>query len=66
MKTIPKLYEQKKDCCGCTACFSICPKEAITMEEDSEGFLYPQIDEQKCIRCYQCMGVCPIKAAKSI
>lgn len=63
-KKIPVLYERKEDCCGCTACYAICPKEAISMVEDEEGFEYPQIDEAKCVRCYQCVKVCPIKAAK--
>ena len=35
------------------------------MLEDEEGFEYPQIDENKCVRCYQCIKVCPIKAAQS-
>ena len=54
----------KEECCGCTACYAICPKEAISMVEDEEGFEYPQIDESKCVRCYQCIKVCPIKAAR--
>lgn len=31
------------------------------MIEDEEGFEYPQIKEEKCIRCYQCIKVCPLK-----
>lgn len=31
------------------------------MEEDREGFLYPQINEQKCIKCKRCVKVCPVK-----
>ena len=30
------------------------------MEYDSEGFLYPQVDNSKCIRCGLCLKVCPI------
>ena len=51
----------KEECCGCTACYAICPKEAIAMVEDEEGFEYPQVDESKCVRCYQCLKVCPFK-----
>lgn len=64
MKQIPVLYERKEDCCGCTACYAICPKGAISMKEDEEGFEYPVIQADRCIRCYQCLKVCPIKAAK--
>ena len=30
------------ECTGCGACVSICPKQAITMQPDAEGFLYPE------------------------
>ncbi len=49
---------QKNNCCGCTACYSVCPKGAIKMVNDSEGFLYPRIDEKKCINCGLCLRVC--------
>lgn len=47
-----------KDCCGCTACESICPKDAITMQPDSLGFLYPSVDESICVECGLCENVC--------
>lgn len=34
--------------------------------EDEEGFEYPQINDDKCIRCYQCIKVCPIKATREM
>lgn len=56
-KPIPILFTRKEDCCGCTACYAICPKGAISMIPDEEGFDYPQIDEKKCVRCYMCLKV---------
>lgn len=47
-------------CCGCSACFSICPKKAISMQENDEGFLQPVIDATKCIHCGKCQNVCPV------
>ena len=54
-----EIYD-KSECCGCTACASVCPKNAITMKEDEEGFLYPTIDKEKCINCGLCKKICPI------
>ena len=47
-------------CCGCYACYSICPVDAIQMKQNEEGFIYPCISEKKCIHCNQCKKVCPI------
>lgn len=46
------------DCCGCTACMSLCPTKAISMVPDYEGFLYPIINENTCIDCGACLKVC--------
>lgn len=46
------------DCCGCTACASICNHDAITMKPDSLGFLYPEVDKEKCVDCGLCEKVC--------
>ncbi len=50
--------KDKADCCGCTACATICPKNAICMEPDSLGFKYPKVDLNKCIDCGLCEKVC--------
>lgn len=60
-REIPILFRTKAECCGCTACLNVCPVRAITMEEDEEGFRYPKIDAQRCIRCGRCAGVCDFR-----
>jgi coenzyme F420-reducing hydrogenase beta subunit len=45
-------------CCGCTACASICAHDAITMQPDVLGFLYPKVDKSKCVECGLCEKVC--------
>ena len=52
--------EENDLCCGCTACYSACPKNAIRMVRDNEGFLYPEVDREKCVNCGMCKKVCPI------
>lgn len=52
------LFLDKENCCGCSACMSICPAEAISMKPDKEGFVYPVIDTDKCINCARCLTVC--------
>lgn len=53
------VFDKKENCCGCTACKSICPTKAIKMFSNEEGFLYPQIDQSLCIDCGLCRKVCP-------
>lgn len=49
----------RNKCTGCSACYNICPKNAIQMKEDVFGNIYPYIDEKKCIKCNLCEKVCP-------
>ncbi len=48
-----------KHCFGCTACKHICPVSCIRMASDTQGFLYPIVDESQCIDCRLCLQVCP-------
>lgn len=50
----------KSECTGCSACYSVCSKNAISMVTDKEGFKYPEVDESLCIDCGLCDRVCPI------
>lgn len=56
-----KLYINKEDCCGCSACLNICPKHAIYMKQDEKGYLYPEIRKDSCVDCKLCEKVCPLK-----
>ena len=52
------LFDKKEDCCGCSACYDICPKNAISMQLDELGFIYPTINNDLCIECGLCKKVC--------
>lgn len=47
-------------CTGCTACKNVCPKNAIRMDADKEGFLYPRVQYDICVKCGLCIKKCPI------
>ncbi len=64
-KNIPDLCSDKRTCCGCAACYSVCPVGAITMKPDEKGFPYPVIEEEICIRCQKCILICAFKKDKS-
>ena len=60
-----QLFNNKSECCSCWACANICPKNAITMRKDSEGFFFPDVDNSNCIGCRMCLDVCPTAARKA-
>lgn len=47
-----------KFCSGCSACYSVCPKKAIEIKIDEDGFFRAFIDKEKCINCGKCKKVC--------
>ena len=50
----------KISCTGCFACEAICKQDAIVRVKNDEGFLYPEIQYDKCISCHACQKVCPV------
>ena len=54
-----KLVKVSDLCQGCLAhpCMEVCPKKAITWESGRSI-----IDQDKCIKCGRCVGVCPYNA----
>lgn len=52
--------KDKRNCTGCGACVNTCPRHIISMEEDGEGFVYPEIKVEECIDCHLCEKSCPM------
>lgn len=52
--------DSRINCTGCSACANICPRGCISMQADSEGFLYPLVNADMCIDCGLCEDVCPM------
>ena len=59
-----KILDNMDLCYGCAACANKCSFGAITMKSADDGFLYPVIDETKCVNCNACKSVCPALQAK--
>lgn len=53
-----RIGDKINHCSACGACEQICPKNAVELKENDRGFLYPVIDEEKCINCGICVKVC--------
>lgn len=50
----------REDCTGCECCASVCPHQAILMQEDACGFRYPSLIEERCVNCDKCVRSCPV------
>ena len=50
----------RNNCTGCSACENICPRKAIKMVPDEEGFIQPVIQEELCVQCGKCENICPV------
>lgn len=49
------------DCVACGACVSVCPRNSISLEQDSTGFYKPVVDPGTCVDCGKCRKVCPVE-----
>ena len=43
-------------CLGCKACESVCKHDAISVKDDGTGKVTYIIDDNKCVRCTECIG----------
>lgn len=59
MRIEEMIAANRADCSGCEACANICPRNAIVMKRNAEGFAYPKIRRELCIACGKCDATCP-------
>lgn len=53
------ILEKNHDkCTSCGICEVVCPKKAIKLYLNDEGFYQPKVDEKKCINCGICKQTC--------
>lgn len=55
----PRINDLGDGCCGCGVCAANCSRGCITLISDAVGFLYPQIDDDRCVQCGACDCACP-------
>ena len=48
-------------CIGCGVCENVCSIKCISMKMDEEGFRYPVINEDRCLKCNKCVRACPVE-----
>lgn len=60
--TVVKIAHEQ--CTGCGACYNKCSHNAIRMEYDTEGFLFPSVDDSLCVNCGLCLKSCPVENPK--
>ena len=51
-----------KDCYGCGVCAASCPRDAIRMKLSFSGFFEPEVDEESCVDCGVCVGICSFRS----
>lgn len=49
-------------CCGCELCSAICLHKSVKFEKDEEGFVYPVVEEDTCMKCSACINHCPVQS----
>ena len=62
---MPEIFKNKSECTACSACVNICPRGALSFQEDEYGFKYPVINSS-CINCNACVNVHERRKALSL
>ena len=63
---IKKSVSGNIECYGCGVCKLACQKDAIGLTYNQEGFLYPDVDGNRCIECGLCVKVCAFEDANVV
>ncbi len=50
---------KESECTGCSVCASVCPRNAIIISKNANGFYIPKINNAMCIKCNSCIKICP-------
>lgn len=58
------MVNDKESCIGCGVCALNCPVRCITMQENGEGFFYPEVDKDKCVGCGLCEEKCHLNSSE--
>ena len=56
---MPRLASYQ-ECTGCAACVNKCNRQALLMQADKTGFLFPVLQRDKCVDCGLCEKACPV------
>ena len=48
----------KRQCTSCQMCAAVCPKSAISIDLDVDGFYRPMVNVELCVDCSLCTKVC--------
>lgn len=57
---IPPTLASADKCTGCGACANVCPRNAITLPWNEDGFRAPVVDTDACVGCGACTKICPV------
>lgn len=55
-----KILHIEDTCTGCGACVSSCPKQALNLSYNKEGFYVPHLKAELCINCKICEKSCHV------